>query len=317
MNTIANWEEVPIFDSEEAEALFWSENRPDLRLMESAVAGIGEAGESVTISLRIDPRMLARIKRLARARFLNYQSMIKQWLSERMEMEMANENPQPQMKTHPRNRPSGFTLIELLMVIAIIAILASLVTSLGAVAVRKSKIGRVQAELQQVKTAIETYKAKRGTYPPDNASTNNPGYDQTNALYYELVGAINVNNSGTYVTLDGRGLPITTNELLADCGVSGIANSSQTTNSSDDAAAAQNFLITLKSSQLRTNTVNGNSIVFLNVPVEINSANDFNPWHYVSSQPVHNPGSYDLWAEFLIGKKTNVICNWSDQPIVK
>ena len=39
MRAIANWEEVPIFDSEEAEADFWAENRPDLRLMESAVAG--------------------------------------------------------------------------------------------------------------------------------------------------------------------------------------------------------------------------------------------------------------------------------------
>jgi predicted DNA binding CopG/RHH family protein len=87
MRTIANWEEVPIFDSEEAEAVFWAENRPDLRLMEAAVAGGSEVSESVTITLRIDPRMLARIKRLARARFLNYQSMIKQWLSERMENE--------------------------------------------------------------------------------------------------------------------------------------------------------------------------------------------------------------------------------------
>ena len=88
MNTISSWEEVPIFDSEEAEALFWSENRPDLRLMESAVAGTSDSLESVTISLRIDPRMLARIKRLARSRYLNYQSMIKQWLSERMEVEL-------------------------------------------------------------------------------------------------------------------------------------------------------------------------------------------------------------------------------------
>jgi len=32
--------------------------------------------------------MLARIKRLARSRYLNYQSMIKQWLSERMEQEL-------------------------------------------------------------------------------------------------------------------------------------------------------------------------------------------------------------------------------------
>lgn len=88
MRTIAKWEEVPIFDSEEAEADFWSENKPDLRLMEAAVAGGSETSESITITLRMDPRMLARIKRLARSRYLNYQSMIKQWLSERMEQEL-------------------------------------------------------------------------------------------------------------------------------------------------------------------------------------------------------------------------------------
>ena len=52
MQTLANWEEVPIFDSEEAEADFWAENRPDLRLMESAVAGSSESAESITITLR-------------------------------------------------------------------------------------------------------------------------------------------------------------------------------------------------------------------------------------------------------------------------
>ncbi|HEX7654543.1 MAG TPA: CopG family antitoxin [Verrucomicrobiae bacterium] len=87
MRTINNWEDVPIFDSEDAEAAFWSEHRPDLRLMEASTAGSAEASESVTVTLRFDPRMLARIKRLARARYLNYQSMIKQWLSERMEQE--------------------------------------------------------------------------------------------------------------------------------------------------------------------------------------------------------------------------------------
>ncbi len=91
MRVFATWEEVPIFDSEDAEADFWSENRPDLRLMESAVAGGSEVSESVTITLRIDPRMLSRIKRLARQRYLNYQSMIKQWLSERMEKELGDK----------------------------------------------------------------------------------------------------------------------------------------------------------------------------------------------------------------------------------
>ena len=83
MNTISTWEEVPLFDSEQAEAAFWADTRVDLRLMESAVASSAESAESVTITLRMDPRMLGRIKRMARERYLNYQSMIKQWLSER------------------------------------------------------------------------------------------------------------------------------------------------------------------------------------------------------------------------------------------
>ena len=88
MQTFANWEDVPLFDSEEAEATFWTENRPDLRLMEAAVSANAEVSESVTVTLRFDPRMLARIKRLARQRYLNYQSMVKQWLSERMDQEL-------------------------------------------------------------------------------------------------------------------------------------------------------------------------------------------------------------------------------------
>ena len=90
MNVISTWEEVPLFDGEEAEAAFWAENRPELRLMETAVAAGTENADSITITLRMDPRMLARIKRLARSRYLNYQSMIKQWLSERMEEEMRD-----------------------------------------------------------------------------------------------------------------------------------------------------------------------------------------------------------------------------------
>jgi predicted DNA binding CopG/RHH family protein len=92
MNTISDWDEVPLFDTEQAEAAYWAENRPDLRLMEAAVAAGSELSESVTITLRIDPRMLARIKRLARSRYLNYQSMMKQWISERMEGELRERD---------------------------------------------------------------------------------------------------------------------------------------------------------------------------------------------------------------------------------
>lgn len=90
MNPVTSWEEIPLFDREEAEAAYWESSRIDLRLMESAVATGNDGGESVTITLRMDPRMLARIKRLARTRYLNYQSMMKQWLSERMEQELRS-----------------------------------------------------------------------------------------------------------------------------------------------------------------------------------------------------------------------------------
>lgn len=92
MASISSWDEVPIFDSEEAEASFWAETGVDVRLMESSVAASAESSESVTITLRMDPRMLARIKRLARERYLNYQSMMKQWLSERMEQELKGRH---------------------------------------------------------------------------------------------------------------------------------------------------------------------------------------------------------------------------------
>lgn len=48
--------------------------------------------ESATITLRFDPRMLARIKRVARGRYLNYQSMMKQWLAERLAEEIKRGN---------------------------------------------------------------------------------------------------------------------------------------------------------------------------------------------------------------------------------
>jgi predicted DNA binding CopG/RHH family protein len=89
MKKIMSWREVPDFGDEEEEAKFWAAHQLDARLMNSALHR-PDVRESTTITLRFDPRMLARIKRLARSRYLNYQSMIKQWLSERLESELHN-----------------------------------------------------------------------------------------------------------------------------------------------------------------------------------------------------------------------------------
>jgi predicted DNA binding CopG/RHH family protein len=88
MKNITTWTQVPRFDSEEDEAGFWMDAKIDSRLMNQALLR-ADNRESTTITLRFDPRMLARIKRVARSRYLNYQSMIKQWLSERLEKEIG------------------------------------------------------------------------------------------------------------------------------------------------------------------------------------------------------------------------------------
>ena len=87
MKVINHWRDVPHFETEEDEAVFWMQTRIDVRLMNASLLK-ADTRESTTITLRFDPRLLARIKRLARSRYLNYQSMIKQWLSERLEKEL-------------------------------------------------------------------------------------------------------------------------------------------------------------------------------------------------------------------------------------
>ncbi len=59
-------------------------------------------------------------------------------------------------------RRSAFTLIELLTVISIIGLLAGLVIGLAPGVQKSMRVKRVQAELNQLVTALEDYKAKFG-----------------------------------------------------------------------------------------------------------------------------------------------------------
>ena len=90
MQPIARWSDIPTFDDEEAEARFWETHELEARLMSGSIHE-PDSRESTTITLRFDPRMLSRIKRIARSRFLNYQSMMKQWLAERLEDELRKQ----------------------------------------------------------------------------------------------------------------------------------------------------------------------------------------------------------------------------------
>lgn len=66
-----------------------------------------------------------------------------------------------------KNYQFGFTLVELLVVITIIALL----TTMGMIgytnATRKSRDGRRQADLEQIRTALELYRSDNSAYPDD------------------------------------------------------------------------------------------------------------------------------------------------------
>jgi predicted DNA binding CopG/RHH family protein len=87
LEIVNDWDNVPLFANIGEEVQFWECHQIGLRLMQSSLVST-DTNESTTITLRMDPRMLSRLKRLARQRYLNYQSMLKQWVAERLEKEL-------------------------------------------------------------------------------------------------------------------------------------------------------------------------------------------------------------------------------------
>lgn len=87
LDAVTDWEKVPLFADFSEEVAFWEAHQIDPQLMQTSLVGT-DTNESTTITLRMDPRMLSRLKRLARQRYLNYQSMLKQWVAERLEKEL-------------------------------------------------------------------------------------------------------------------------------------------------------------------------------------------------------------------------------------
>ncbi len=70
------------------------------------------------------------------------------------------------MKPHPSSK-SAFTLIEMLTVMAVIAILASMIVAVNGFAHKKAALTRADAEIRTISAASEAYKAEAGGYPRD------------------------------------------------------------------------------------------------------------------------------------------------------
>ena len=72
-------------------------------------------------------------------------------------------------KTSPK---SAFTLIEMLTVMAVIAILASLIVGIQAFAQKKAALTRAEGEMRTMGAAAESYKADEGGFPRDLKGQN-------------------------------------------------------------------------------------------------------------------------------------------------
>ena len=226
-------------------------------------------------------------------------------------------SPQPSTLSQLR----AFTLIELLVVIGIIGVIAGLVLVVAGPVKKKQYVYNARAEMAQLETAINNYKAAYGFYPPSNPGTPaNPCNPLVNQLYYELEGTVYTN--GIYTTLDGSASIKETDVPLAFPGAGGFMNCTKP-GAGEDSSKARNFLPDLKPKQVWLSFTNAPATVGVNLLIcsvggpdaiyQPLGQQDLNPWRYNSSNPTNNPGSYDLWVQLSFGGKTNLICNWSKQ----
>ena len=210
---------------------------------------------------------------------------------------------------------AGFTLIELLVVISIMALLAGLtIPVLGAVK-KHQYLKTARAELEQIASALDNYKAKYGAYPP--SYPNIPPV--WNTLYYELSGVIHDNIAKTNITLDGS-CPISDaayGNAFTPGKMGGIVNS--TKDGGEDSTSAKNFLLGMRANRYGTSLLNGVWITNLVTSVRGPDAGyqpvgvqDVNPFRYVYPG-TNNTKSYDLWIDLSIKGQTNRLSNWSGQ----
>ena len=186
------------------------------------------------------------------------------------------------------NVQRAFTLIEMLTVIAIIGIIAGLIVYLLPGINQKKIRGRALAEMGSVITAIESYKEKKGFFPPSNP---NPAFTNYPPLYYEL----------------------TSTPLPPAAAAFDLTNSVLNVGSED----SRNIFQTLRDSQIievqAPNKPPGTTVRFLGVKAKGADGNDYATWCYDSSSARrHNHESFDLWVDIKIGNDVITIGNWKE-----
>lgn len=213
------------------------------------------------------------------------------------------------MKTTTNHLRSGqgtkaFTLIELLLVISIIGIVAAMSVAGIRSASAKRDQSAVEAQKAKLILAIEDYKGKFGSYPPDR-----PGATVANArfnpLAYELGGTRRAGANYQF-EVDSSHV-VTPATLNANFGVSGLLNATPATT-----VRGKSFMPMKEGTGKNADyVIMPAGVVLLKVAAEHPTLAE-NVWFY-RSYPTngHNPKSYDLWAEIKrSGGSTNIISNW-------
>lgn len=216
------------------------------------------------------------------------------------------------MKMLPKQKTQAFTLVEMLMVIGIIGIVVGLTVALLGGATTKKQEAATRAQIAKIQSALESYKKKFGTYPPDNPAwaALNP---QWNPLAYELGGVRNIG-------------PGAAPNFAAECDPNHVVSPAMLGSyfslpgfvNQKTGASAETFL-NLKGGTgpnadygLLTNGTGQPAAMLLLVPADHPMGGSANVWRYRAYPATgHNPKSFDLWAEIKQkGGGTNFIKNW-------
>jgi len=210
-------------------------------------------------------------------------------------------------KSADKRRVSAFTLIEMLVVIGVVAILAGLILAALPAVKGKANRARVKTELEKITTAINSYKAKKAVYPPDNPDTN---FLWRAPLFYELTGTHQdtTANPPRYFSLFASGDPPLAGgpggPIKAAFGIEGFLNTSP------EKSEVENFFkAALTPGMIEQVAVAGGEVKILVAPYKGPDGN-MGRWYYNASSPRHNPGQYDLWTEIEMGGKREIIGNW-------
>jgi general secretion pathway protein G len=107
------------------------------------------------------------------------------------------------MKKWLKGSENGFTFIELLVVMTIIAVLTAVGVTNFRVANQKARDGRRQADLEQIRAALELYRSDENDYPTADIISQDEIVATGGIVYMEDVPDDPVSTNSYYYSSDG------------------------------------------------------------------------------------------------------------------